>query len=36
MLGLLQKFRDEFVAAADKGIAPHTLGVTARELGGLT
>jgi NADH-quinone oxidoreductase subunit F len=28
MLGFVQRFRDEFVAAADKGVARGTLGAT--------
>ncbi|HEX2678280.1 MAG TPA: NADH-quinone oxidoreductase subunit NuoF [Polyangiales bacterium] len=37
MLGLVQKFHGEFVEAAKRGGAPsHTLGVTARDLGGVT
>ncbi|HEX7477818.1 MAG TPA: NADH-quinone oxidoreductase subunit NuoF [Polyangiales bacterium] len=36
MLGLLQKFREEFVAVAKAGVAPHSLGATARALGGVS
>jgi NADH-quinone oxidoreductase subunit F len=35
MLGLLQKFREEFVEAGKRGIPAHTLGATARTLGGI-
>ena len=35
MLGLLQKFREEFVEAGKRGIPAHTLGATARALGGI-
>jgi NADH-quinone oxidoreductase subunit F len=34
MLGLVQKFRDEFVEAGKRGVDTHTLGATARALGG--
>jgi NADH-quinone oxidoreductase subunit F len=32
MLGLVQKFRDEFVEAGKRGVGTHTLGATARAL----
>jgi hypothetical protein len=35
MLGFIQKFRDEFVEAGKQGVASHTLGATARTLGGV-
>ena len=35
MLGFLQKFRKEFVEAAQRGVQPHSLGSTARALGGV-
>jgi len=34
MLGILRKFREEFVEAGQRGIPSHTLGATARALGG--
>jgi NADH-quinone oxidoreductase subunit F len=36
MLGFIQKFRDEFVEAGKQGVASHTLGATARSLGGIS
>jgi NADH-quinone oxidoreductase subunit F len=35
MLGFLQKFRQEFVDAAKGGVPAHTLGQTARAMGGV-
>ncbi|MET0390992.1 MAG: NADH-quinone oxidoreductase subunit NuoF [Polyangiales bacterium] len=35
MLGFLQKFREEFVEAGKRGVPSHTLGATARVVGGL-
>jgi NADH-quinone oxidoreductase subunit F len=35
MLGFLQKFREEFVEAGKRGISSHSLGATARALGGV-
>ena len=35
MLGFLQKFRQEFVDAAKGGVPAHTIGATARAVGGV-
>jgi NADH-quinone oxidoreductase subunit F len=36
MLGFLQKFHGEFLEAARRGSPAHTLGATARDVGGVT
>ncbi|HKU43434.1 MAG TPA: NADH-quinone oxidoreductase subunit NuoF [Polyangiales bacterium] len=36
MLGFVQKFRQEFLDAAKGGVPAHTLGATARAVGGVT